>query len=116
MARRRTRTKSTSLPTQPELKVVPEVTAIKPEQSVAAATLTLETTPPTVVKPSLTKARKVLKHPATAVINENSNKAEIVTGSKEYADYCEKMVNKFKDQRDLAFIAALAALLIGSVL
>ena len=63
------------------------------------------------------KTNKVkLNHRSAAVINENSTKPEIITGSKEYAGYCEKMLNRYKDQRDLAFIAALASLLIGSVL
>ncbi len=119
MARRRTRKSATPI-VQPAL--TPEL-----EETVSnTATLMMEE--PLVVHlpegTNLTKAPKEepktnkvkLNHRSAAVINENSTKPEIITGAKEYSSYCEKMVNRYKDQRDLAFIAALASLLIGSVL
>ena len=119
MARRRTRKSATPI-VQPNL--TPEI-----EETVSnTATLMMEE-PVVVALPEGTNLTKVskeepktnkvnLNHRSAAVINENSTKPEIITGAKEYSSYCEKMLNRYKDQRDLAFIAALASLLIGSVL
>ena len=119
MARRRTRKSATPIvqaTLTPEIeKVVSNTATLMMEEAVV---LTLqEATNLTKAPKEEPKTNKVkLNHRSAAVINENSTKPEIITGSKEYAGYCEKMLNRYKDQRDLAFIAALAALLIGSVL